>query len=63
MKFLSGKTSDRIESGEIKPEAVFPNRVSASDQAPPESAVRHAEGHGLGRGATESRGPVGPDNS
>lgn len=61
MKFLSGKISDRIESGEIPAEAVANNRVSSSDQVPPAGAVRHAEGHGLGRGATTDRSPR--DNS
>lgn len=63
MKFLSGKISDRIESGEIPPEAVANNRVSSSDQAPPASAVRHAEGHGLGRGATSDRSPHGDSSA
>ena len=61
MKPLRGIISDRIRSGEIEGEAVTSNRVSASDQAPPAGAVRSAEGHGLGRGATDGRTPTGND--
>ncbi len=61
MKKLSGPISDRIRSGEIEGEAVNNNRVSSSDITPPASALRHAEGHGLGRGATPDRSPTGND--
>jgi hypothetical protein len=43
MKALSGKTSDRIRSGEIPPDAVG-GRIETND-TPSADAVRHAEGH------------------
>jgi hypothetical protein len=54
MKELDGKTSDRIRSGEIPPEAIAKGR-DAGQPEPPADAVRNAEGHGLGNGATSGR--------
>lgn len=53
---LGGKTSDRIRSGDIPKDAVPTNRArAAADETPSMDAVRRAEGHGLGRGATTGR--------
>lgn len=55
MKKLGGKISDKIRSGELPDDVqVTGPRVEADDR-PSVKAVRNAEGHGLGKGATESR--------
>lgn len=52
MKELQGSTSDRIRSGDIPADSLNPGR---NQPEPPAEAVRQAEGHGLGRGATPGR--------
>ena len=57
MKSLSGIISDRLRallgSGDITPGDMNPQRQK---EAPPRaSSVRHAKGHGLGKGATRKR--------
>lgn len=53
---LGGRTSDRIRSGEIPSDAVPTNKARpVSDETPSMAAVRQAEGHGLGSGATHAR--------
>lgn len=54
MKELSGKTSDRIRSGEIPADSLSKGR-DLGQEPPSSSAVRNAEGHGLGNGATSAR--------
>lgn len=55
MKFLSGKISDFIRGGKLPKDVhVTGARPEASD-IPSDAAVRRAEGHGLGRGATRAR--------
>lgn len=49
---LSGKTSDRIRAGEIPADSIHPERRQPD---PKPSAVRHAKGQGLGRGAEAKR--------
>lgn len=51
---LSGKTSDRIRSGEITASAVHRTK-----EEPSTDAVRNGEGHGLGKGATDRGGRNG----
>ena len=54
MRELDGKTSARIRSGEINPDALAKGR-DLRDEPPSPAAVRHAECHGMGRGATSVR--------
>lgn len=61
MKFLSGPISDRIRSGEIDASTLNKPRTSTAEEAPTPSAIRSAEGHGLGSGATSARTPTGND--
>jgi hypothetical protein len=58
VKRLFGKITNRIIGGEIPHDAVFPAKRPGA--APPTSAaIRAAEGHGLGRGATRKRSGPG----
>jgi hypothetical protein len=53
---LSGKTSDRIRSGKIPNDAVPTGKARPqADETPSTDAIRRAEGHGLGRGASRGR--------
>lgn len=54
MEKLSGKTSDRIRSGEIPADSLAKGR-DLGEAPPTPEAIRAAEGHGLGAGATEAR--------
>lgn len=54
MKELDGKTSNRIRSGEIPADSLSKGR-DLSEQPPSDDAVRSAQGHGLGQGATTAR--------
>lgn len=53
MKELRGSTSDRIRRGEIV--ASKHHREITEEEEPPAWAVKAAEGHGLGAGATRAR--------
>lgn len=50
---LSGKITDRIKSGDIPAEAT--KKVDRADDKPSVKAIKSAEGHGLGKGATRGR--------
>lgn len=54
---LGGRTSDRIRDGKIQAQTTGP-RPEADDR-PSTAAIRSAEGHGLGRGATSDRSGAG----
>jgi len=51
---LSGKTSDRIRSGEIAA-----GKVERAVDKPSDDAVKGGEGHGMGKGATDRGGREG----
>lgn len=51
---LSGKTSDRIRSGEITEAST--RKVDRAEDKPNTDSVRHGSGHGLGQGASRARG-------
>ena len=51
---LSGSTSDRIRSGDIPADALSKGR-DLGEAPPSDAAVRSAQGHGLGSGATTAR--------
>jgi hypothetical protein len=53
---LRGKTSDRIRSGEIAA-----GKIERPPETPSTEAVRDAEGHGLGKGATTRGGNAGAE--
>lgn len=55
VKDLDGKTSDRIRSGEIPPEALAKGRVETFEEMPDIEYVKHGGGRGLGQGATRKR--------
>ena len=58
---LSGKTSDRIRSGKIAHDWLGIGKARPGDDPPSPAAVRSAEGHGLGSGATARRSGPGAD--
>jgi len=55
MKSLRGIISDRIRSGEIPRDAVFPNKRPSTDDVPSAKAIRSARGQGLGNPARSDR--------
>lgn len=52
---LSGNTSDRIRSGEIKEDALQARRIETFEEMPDIEFVRHGGGRGLGAGAERRR--------
>ncbi len=56
MNPLKGKTSDRIRSGKIPSDALNVKRLDNAEDMPSAKAIRRAEGHGMGKGATARRG-------
>jgi hypothetical protein len=54
MKFLRGKISDRIRSGELPPDVK--HKYVRAPEKPAADNVRHGSGRGLGKGATRQRG-------
>ncbi len=59
MEELDGPTSRRIRRGDITPDALAKGRKLGEDEPPSMNAVRNAEGHGLGLGATQRRNGMG----
>jgi hypothetical protein len=53
VKELRGKISNRIWSGEVAASKVV--RETTDEEEPTPEAVRNAEGHGQGKGATRAR--------
>ena len=53
---LSGKTSDRIRSGELAA-----GKVERADERPTPEATRAGQGHALGKGATDRGGRAGAE--
>lgn len=55
MNELSGKTSDRIRSGEIPKDALKKGRIEAFEEMPDIESIIYGGGRGLGRGAERGR--------
>lgn len=55
MHQLHGPISDRIRSRELPADVQVTGPRAEADDRPSAEAVRNAEGHGLGKGATRAR--------